>query len=114
MRRALSVCCVLAVAVAAGLPALAGEGEGQEVELTGWITDEWCGARNANADGADCARNCAKKGAALALYSDGELYQISDKDLALEHVGYKVKVKGTLGEENVLTVTSIKKAEDEA
>lgn len=110
MKKLLSVLFVVALALTA-VPAFAGEAE--EVELTGWITDQWCGAKNANADGADCARDCAKKGSEMALYADGKLYKISDKEIAVEHIGYKVVVKGTVADD-VLTVTSIEKADEEA
>jgi hypothetical protein len=109
VKKAFSVALGLAMALVAVLPAAAG----QDVELTGWITDEWCGARNANAEGAGCAKACAKKGAELVLATEGKLYKLSDKELALEHVGYKVTVKGTL-EDDTLDVTSIEKAKEDA
>ena len=110
MKKLLSLSFVLALALAA-VPAFAGDAE--EVQLTGWITDQWCGAKNANADGAACARACAKKGSEMALYADGKIYKISDKELAVEHIGYKVVVKGTVSDD-VLNVTSIEKADEEA
>ena len=113
MRKAFSVVLGAALALAVVLPAAAGCGEGHDVELTGWITDEWCGAKNANAEGAGCAKACAKKGAELVLAAEGKLYKLSDKELALEYIGYKVTVKGTL-EEDTLNVTSIEKAEEDA
>jgi len=109
------VFCLLGMALAAGalMPVFGGEAPSAHVELTGWITDEWCGARNANADGGDCARSCAEKGANLVLYTGDGLYKLSDKKTALEHVGYKVTVKGTL-EEDTLNVISIARARDDA
>ena len=99
MKKALSVVAILALALAVSLPAVAEESE-KEVKLTGWITDQWCGAKNANAAGADCARACAEKGSALVLFSDGKLYGLSDQTLAKEHIGHKVLVKGTIEEES--------------
>ncbi len=111
MKKALSLTMVLALALVA-LPALAGEQEAKEVELTGWITDQYCGAKNANAENVDCIKACAEKGSALMVYADGELYKISNKEMALQHVGYKVVVKGTIDEDNVVTPSSIEKAEE--
>lgn len=105
MKKALAA--VLGLALAVALPVAAGDAE--TVELTGWITDEWCGVKNANAEGA----GCAKKGAALVLATAGKLYKLSDKELALEHVGHKVTVKGTLTEDT-LNVSSIEKAKEDA
>jgi hypothetical protein len=113
MKRILSVAIVTALALAVALPVLAGE-EAKEVKLTGYITDEWCGVKNANADGAACARSCAKKGSELAIFADGKLYILSDKEKALEHIGYEVVVTGTLAGENKVQVKSIEKAEKKA
>jgi hypothetical protein len=112
VKRTLSILAVLALFVAVTAPALA-EGEANEVALTGWISDEWCGAKNANKNGADCARNCAKKGAALVLFTDGEMYKLSDKELALEHVGHKVLVTGTLAGDTI-EVAKIEEVKEKA
>ena len=109
MRRHVTTTFVLIAIVLLCLPTMAGEGK--EVELTGYITDEYCGAKNANAEGVGCIKACAEKGSALMVYSDGTLYRISDKEMALAHLGYKVIVKGTVDEENNVTPTSIEKAE---
>ena len=106
MKKALSIAVALAFVAALALPALAGD-SGQKVELAGWITDEWCGEKNANADGAGCAKACAKKGAELVLFSEGTVYKLSDQKNALEHVGHKVIVKGVLKGENTVEVNSI-------
>jgi len=113
MKKILSVAIVAALALAIAVPALAGN-SAKEVKLTGYITDEWCGAKNANADGVGCAKACAKKGSEMALFADGKLYILSDKEKALEHLGYEVIVTGTVGEENKLQVKSIEKAKKKA
>ena len=93
--------------------AMAGD-SGKEVKLAGWITDEWCGKNNANKDGADCAKACAKKGAQLVLFSDGNIYKLSDQKSALEHVGHKVVVQGVMKDEETVEVRSIEQAEEDA
>lgn len=109
----LTVAAVFVLALAA--PAFAGD-ESKEVKLSGWITDEWCGAKNANAsaESADCAKGCAKKGAALVLFSEGKIYKLSDQDAALKNVGHPVIVMGTMDGDDAVTVTKIEKAEKEA
>ncbi len=106
------VLAVLLASAAFGV-ALAAE-EPKEIQLTGYITDEYCGAKNANPKGADCARDCAKKGSKMAIFSEGKIYLLSDKEAALAHLGYKVVVSGTLGEGGVVQVRSIEKAKGEA
>ena len=105
-----SVSLALAVLLVGGTLAAFAGGAGEKVELTGYITDEWCGAKNANPDGAACAKSCAEKGSKMAIVSDGKLYVLSDKKQALEHLGHKVVIAGTLGEDGVVQVASIKKA----
>ncbi len=114
MKKALILSVLVALALGGFAAVLAGEGEGtkKEVKLTGYITDEWCGAKNAGAEGADCARDCAKKGSKLAIFSDGKLYILSDKEAALANLGYKVIVTGTLDDAGVVQVSSIEKAEE--
>lgn len=107
MKNRVIVIAILALLAAAVSPALAGE----TVSKTGWIVDEWCGEKNANADGAGCVKSCAGKGASLALFSDGELIMLDDKERALEHVGHKVVVTGVMTDEG-MRVESISKADD--
>src|SRR5262245_41679973 len=98
---ALALCCAAALA----LPARAGDAK--DVKLTGYITDQWCGASNANAEGKACALECAKKGAPLVLYSEGKLYKLSDQKAALQNVGVEVTVSGSLEEDGSIRVASI-------
>lgn len=108
------ICVLTAVAVTCLLvmPILAGD-ETKEVALTGWIADKWCGAKNANGDPASvaCAKSCAEKGSPMVLVADGKTYELSDKKLAVEHIGYEVVVTGTLVSEDKIEVKSIEKAE---
>jgi len=114
-RVAIGCLAVLTVAAMTAPRVVAGEDAGPEVRLTGYITDEWCGANNANAKGADCARDCAKKGSELAIFADGKLYRLSNKNLALEHLGYRVVVTGTLdATSKIVHVRSIEKAKEQA
>ena len=61
MKKLFSIAIVAVMALAVVAPAVAGDA-GKEVKLTGYITDEWCGKANANADGAGCAKSCGKEG----------------------------------------------------
>ncbi len=70
----------------------------REVALTGYLTDSYCGAANANAKGKSCAVECVKKGAKIQLYADEKLYTLDKKTVADGHIGVPVKVTGTLDE----------------
>jgi hypothetical protein len=114
VKKLISLAAVAVFALAFAAPTLAGDAS-KEVKLTGYITDEWCGAKNANAEGVGCAKACAKKGSDMAIYSDGKLYKLSDKEAALKHLGVKVQVTGTLNEEGTtVQVTSIEQVKEKA
>jgi hypothetical protein len=63
---------------------------------TGWISDEKCGAKGANAAHAGCARGCIKAGIKPVLATeDGKVFKISNPDKVTEHAGEKVELTGT-------------------
>ena len=73
-------------------------GATREVALTGYLTDSYCGAANANAQGKSCALDCVKKGAKVQLYANETLYTLDQSKVADGQIGVPVKVKGTLDE----------------
>lgn len=99
---------VLAFAVClacATMAALAGPPVLRMVNIEGWVVDEYCGAKNANADGADCVRECHKKGSELVFATDeGDVYKMDKQSEALEHVGEKIRIMGSIDEEDFLRV----------
>jgi hypothetical protein len=100
MKRLISLGSVLALAMALAAPAFAGDAA-KPTAVKGWITDSFCGANNANAAGAQCAKDCYKKGAKLELVADGKTYQLSDQKAAFEHIGHEVVITGTLDNDTI-------------
>ena len=100
MKRLISIGSVLALVAVLAAPVLAGD-EAKPTAVKGWITDSFCGANNANAAGAQCAKDCYKKGAKLELVADGKTYQISDQKAAFEHIGHEVVITGTLEKDTI-------------
>jgi uncharacterized protein YbjT (DUF2867 family) len=83
--------------------------EGKEVELTGYLTDSNCGAKNAHAEGKACALKCLKGGAKVQLLVEKTLYTLDKVESAETKLGEKVTVTGLLDETtNVIRVDSIK------
>jgi len=78
----------------------------------GWITDDSCGAKGANADHAACARKCLAKGGKLVFYNnaDQKLYKLDKQDVAKANIGHEVKVEGDLTGD-MIAVKSIAPAE---
>ncbi|HKQ61979.1 MAG TPA: hypothetical protein VJS92_11865 [Candidatus Polarisedimenticolaceae bacterium] len=102
-----SILALAACLALAGATAVQAEG-GRLVRMEGWVVDEWCNKANANAEGKSCVLDCHGKGAALVFFSDGKVYHMSEQDQtkALDQVGKKVAVVGSLGDDGVLKVGS--------
>ena len=101
MKRLISLCSVMALVLAMTASAFAGDAAAKPTTMKGWITDSFCGAKNANAAGAQCAKDCYEKGAKLELVADGKTYQISDQKAAAEHIGHEVVITGTVDQDTI-------------
>jgi hypothetical protein len=84
---------------------------GTKGSWTGWLTDESCGAKGANAEHKACATKCLAKGGKLVFYNTGDqkIYSIDSPDKAKEHLGHEVKITGTV-EGTMIAVESIEMA----
>jgi hypothetical protein len=79
------------------------------VNLTGMITDSYCGARHrrgSQQSSAECARACVRKGASYVLVDGDRRYQLTGQGEALDKLaGQRANVTGTL-EGTTIAVTS--------
>jgi hypothetical protein len=110
MKRAISMCGLLAVMVAA--ISLATFAENKTMTWTGWISDSHCGAKGMSADHKACAQTCVKTKGASWVFVSGKSKKVlniknqdavdADKDL-----GQEVKVTGHVTDDGTLQVDSI-------
>ena len=109
MKKFATVCAILALVAGTGawacdkdkaVNAASGKDSGvvKEVSLTGYLTDSYCGAGNADAKGKDCTLACIKKGAKVQLYAQETLYTLDQVASVEKYVGVPVKVTGMLDE----------------
>jgi hypothetical protein len=93
MRNLTIALCALLLVLALPLHAQPRDGE-----WTGWITDDSCGAKGAKAEHKACAEKCLGNGGTLVLYNpaDEQLYKLDNQELAKEHLGHEVIVKGSV------------------
>ena len=98
MKKLIVLFALLALTVAA----LAGAA-GTKGSWTGWVTDEHCGAKGANADHKACAEKCAGKGSKLVFYNnaDKKIYGLDKQDVAKSNLGHEVTVSGELDGTNI-------------
>jgi hypothetical protein len=94
MKKALIVLALAALL----LPTLA-----SATDLIGWITDDHCGAKGANADHVSCAKKCLDQGGKLVFFNnaDQKLYNLDNQKLAEENLGHEVVVIGTVDGNNI-------------
>ena len=98
-------------AIALLVPAFAAAHDHTASSWTGWVTDDSCAAKGANAEHASCAKKCLDGGGKLVFYNtaDEKIYNLDNQKLAEEHIGHEVVVKGT-AEGSSIKVESIEKA----
>jgi hypothetical protein len=103
--RAAALLMALTLSTAAGARA-------EAASWTGWITDESCGAKGANATHRDCAVKCHQGGALLVFFNsaDGAIYKLDDQAKAEDNLGHEVKVTGELAD-GTLKVAAIERAQ---
>ena len=96
MKRTIALLACLAVLSLVVAP-IAAAAAGTAGSWNGWVTDDKCGAKGANAAHKDCAAKCLDKGASLVFYNnaDKKLYKLDKQDVAKQHIGHEVRVKGT-------------------
>jgi hypothetical protein len=96
MKRTIALLACLAVLSLVVAP-IAAAAAGTAGSWTGWVTDDKCGAKGANAAHKDCAAKCLDKGGKLVFYNnaDKKIYTLDKQDVAKQHLGHEVTVKGT-------------------
>jgi hypothetical protein len=81
---------------------------------TGWISDESCGAGNANGtqESRECAARCIKNGSAAVFVADKDqkVFKLTGKVDPTQHLAYKVKITGEMKGDSI-AVAKIEKAQ---
>jgi hypothetical protein len=107
MRKVLSIC--LAVCFVCSLSALAFDDMGKSATVKGWISDDKCGAKGANAKAEACTKKCLAEGAKMVVVTDGDqkVLAVENPDALKGHEGHHVAVTGTVGKDSI-KVDSVK------
>ncbi len=112
MRRAISICSVLAVLLT--VISLSAVADSKTMSWTGWISDSHCGAKGMSADHAACAKTCVTKNGSKWVFVNGadkKVIAIHNQDSvnADRDLGGEVTVKGHMESDGSLHVDSIDK-----
>jgi len=107
MKRVLAIC--LAVFFVLALSAMAFDDMGKSATVNGWVTDEKCGAKGANAGAEACTKKCLGAGSAMVVVTDGDskVLKVENPDALKGHEGHHVAVTGTMGKDSI-KVQSVK------
>lgn len=115
---------VMVCTLVLGLAAWAGEGKSKPATsskmgagttmVTGWISDDKCGAKGASEKAASCTKKCIEGGAKAVLVNDadGKVWAIDNPDAVKGHEGHHVTVGAQLdNEKNSAHISTLKMAE---
>ena len=91
MKKLLVLCFLACLLVGA---AFAGDMKSETVN--GWVSDSKCGAKGANAGGADCTKKCLEGGASMVVVTDKDqkILNVDNPDALKDHIGHHIAVTG--------------------
>ena len=96
MKKVLLIC--IAVCFVLAISALAFDDMGKSSTVKGWVVDDKCGAKGANAAGEACTKKCLAAGAKMVVVTDGDskVIAVENPDALKGHEGHHVAVTGTM------------------
>jgi len=107
MRKVLLV--LLALSFVFALSAMAFDDMGKSTTVNGWVVDDKCGAKGANAAGEACTKKCLAAGAKMVIVTDGDqkVVSVENPDALKGHEGHHVAVNGSMSKD-AMHVSSVK------
>ena len=94
MKKVLSIC--LAMCFVCALSAMAFDDMGKSGTVKGWVVDDKCGAKGANAGAEACTKKCLAAGAKMVIVTDkdSKVLMVDNPDSLKDHVGHHIAVTG--------------------
>lgn len=96
MRKVLMIC--LAISFVSALSAMAFDDMGKSTTVKGWVADDKCGAKGANAGAEACTKKCLAAGAKMVVVTDGDqkILMVDNPDALKGHEGHHMAVTGSV------------------
>ena len=97
MRKILSIS--LAVCFVLALTSMVyADDTGKSATVKGWVSDDKCGAKGANAKAEACTKKCLDAGAKMVVVTDGDqkILLVDNPDALKGHEGHHIAVTGTV------------------
>ena len=94
MRKVLLLC--LAICFVFAMTALAFDDMGKSTTVKGWVADDKCGAKGANAKAEACTKKCLDAGAKMVVVTDSDqkVLKVENPEALKGHEGHHVAVTG--------------------
>jgi len=89
---------LLAVTFVFALSALAFDDMGKSATVNGWVVDDKCGAKGANAAGEACTKKCLAAGAKMVIVTDSDqkVLAVDNPDSLKGHEGHHIAATGAV------------------
>ena len=96
MRKVLLIC--LALCFVFALSALAFDDMGKSSTVKGWVADDKCGAKGANAGAEACTKKCMAAGAKMVIVTDTDqkILMVDNPEALKRHEGHHIAATGTV------------------
>ena len=109
MRKVFVICLALCFVIGLTAFVFAFDDMGKSTTVNGWVVDDKCGAKGANAAGEACTKKCLAAGAKMVIVTDGDqkVIAVENPDALKGHEGHHVAVTGTMGKDS-MKVGSVK------
>jgi len=101
MRKVLVLC--LAMCFVFALTAMAFDDMGKTTTVNGWVADDKCGAKGANAGAEACTKKCLAAGAKMVIVTDTDqkILMVENPDALKGHEGHHIAVTGHIGKDSI-------------
>ena len=96
MRKVLVLC--LAICFVFALTAMAFDDMGKSATVKGWVSNDKCGAKDANAKGEACTKKCLAAGAKMVIVTDKDqkILMVDNPDALKGHEGHHIAATGSV------------------
>jgi len=96
MKKVLLIC--LAVCFVLALSALAFDDMAKSSTVNGWVSDDKCGAKGANAKAEACTKKCLDGGAKMVIVTDKDqkILMVDNPDALKGHEGHHIAATGSV------------------
>ncbi len=101
MKKVFAICVLVCFVFA--LSAMAFDDMGKSTTVNGWISDDKCGAKGANASAEGCTKKCLAGGAKVVVVTDGDskVLAVDNPDALKGHEGHHVAVSGHVAKDSI-------------